>query len=135
MSQFNRKARRARAKAGSKPPMFLDILMHADGRELTTWQLNDLNWFIKHPHCSFRLRAPHPGEYESHEVAPSGVWLSLIKIHRVTSVFGVSRIEQCPLAPSPADGLNCVIAMQATTKGQEALRAIWNDYSKEVFHA
>ncbi|EIS0945399.1 hypothetical protein LY100_002743 [Salmonella enterica] len=135
MAKFNRKERRVREKVGGKPPMFVDILMHADGRELTTWQLNDLNWFIKHPHCSFHLRAPHPGEYEPPEVPPPDAWLSLVHIRRAGGAFGISRIEQCPLAPSPADGPNYVIAMQATTKGQEALRAIWNDYPKEVFHA
>lgn len=132
---LNRKERRAQAKRDRKAHQHAAFLMQADGRGLTAWQIHDLHWFTRHPHCSYHLREPFPGEYEPEEALSPGVWFSLIKIHRVTSVFGVSRIEHCPLSPEPADGLNCVLAMQATTKGQEALRAIWNEYPQEVFSA
>ncbi|ECW0139133.1 hypothetical protein F3E67_12420 [Salmonella enterica subsp. salamae] len=135
---LNRKARRVQAKTKQKHKpveQFAAFLMQSNGRELTEWQQHDLNWFAENPGCNYHLREILPGEYEPPEVPPPDNWLSLVKISCTTGVTGISRVEQCPLAPEPANGFDYLMAMQKTPKGQEALRVIWNDYPQEVFHA
>lgn len=135
---LNRKARRAQAKQKHKPiRQFAEFLTQVDGCEITAWQQHDLNWFREHPECTYHLREIFPGEYEPEEVPPPHAWLSLVKSGVSMTLVAadtltVPLIQQCPIAPEPANGLNCLMAKQTLTKGQEALRAIWDDYKQQV---
>ncbi len=105
------------------------------GYKFTEWQKHDLNWFLENPGCNYYLRKPFPGEWDAQDIPPPYAWLVLIGFteemtlvtdEKVTLPLAESRL----VAPQPANGLDCLMSLQDTPKGQEALRAIWEDYSQ-----
>ncbi|EBA1296126.1 hypothetical protein ACFDWB_004922 [Salmonella enterica] len=135
----DRRERRKQAEQQSKADENVEFLSIADlmtemtGKLPGAWWKHDMEWFDAHPGCTYHLRKAFPGEYEPHEAPPPHAWLSLVSSAKcmtiiTTEVRTVPLFEQFPVAPQPADGLDRLMSLQDTQGGQEALRAIWDDY-------
>ncbi|EDT3043867.1 hypothetical protein S539_001361 [Salmonella enterica subsp. enterica serovar 6,7:k:-] len=137
----DRRERRKQAKQQRKASETIEFLNMADlmtemtGKPPGVWWKHDEEWFDAHPGCTYHLRKAFHGEYEPHEAPPPHAWLSLVSSDESMTitppdagVMTVPLFEKFPVAPQPADGLDRLMSLQATQGGQEALRAIWDDY-------
>ncbi|ECD7241172.1 hypothetical protein LVO39_002466 [Salmonella enterica] len=137
----DRRERRKQAKQQRKADENVEFLNMTDlmtempGKPPGAWWKHDEEWFDAHPGCTYHLRKAFPGEYEQHEAPPPHAWLSLVSsdesmtiITPDAGVMTVPLFEKFPVAPQPADGLDRLMSLQATQGGQEALRAVWDDY-------
>lgn len=138
----DRRERRKQAKQQRKADENVEFLNMTDlmtGKPPGAWWKHDEEWFDAHPGCTYHLRKAFPGEYEQHEAPPPHAWLSLVSsdesmtiITPDAGVMTVPLFEKFPVAPQPADGLDRLMSLQATQGGQEALRAVWDDYRQTM---